>query len=80
MEDKILELEERISKLEKKERRRKTFSVIKLIFILLVIGALVYGGYKLYNKIEETIKPYKEIVDKKSNVDKNIKSIKDLFE
>lgn len=79
MEDRILELEERIERLERKEKRRKTFAFIKLILIILIIAGLVYGGYKLYTTVEETIKPYKEIIDKKNEVDKSIKSIKDLF-
>ena len=79
MEDRILELEERIERLERKERRRKTFTIIKIILILLIVSGLIYGGYRLYIKVEETIKPYKEIIDKKNEVDKSIKSIKDLF-
>ena len=75
MEDRLNELEERIERLERKEKRRTLFSVIKIIIIVILISGLVYGGYKLYNKIEETIKPYKDIIDKKDNIDKSIKEL-----
>ena len=79
MEDRILELEERIEKLERKEKRRKIFTFIKLILIIIIVSGLIYGGYKLYTTIEETIKPYKEIVDTYNEADNKIKNIKDLF-
>lgn len=79
MEDRILELEERIEKLERKEKRRKIFTFIKLILIIIIVSGLIYGGYKLYTTIEETIKPYKEIIDTYKEADNKIKNIKDLF-
>ena len=79
MEERFEELEERIERLERKEKRRKTFAAIKFIIVLLLVGALVYGGYKLYTTVEETIKPYKKIVDKYNKADEKINSIKDLF-
>ena len=79
MEEKLNELEERIERLERKERRRTIFSVIKLIIYILISIGLVYFGYKVYTNIQETIKPYKEIIDKANGVDKSIKSIEDLF-
>lgn len=79
MEDRINELEERIEKLERKERRRTILSIIKLGLYLIATGLLIYGGYRLYTKVQETIKPYKEIIDKADGIDKNIKSITDLF-
>ena len=79
MEERLNDLEERIEKLERKERRRTILSIIKLGLYLIATGLLIYGGYRLYTKIQDTIKPYKEIIDKTENVDKNIKSITDLF-
>lgn len=77
MEDRILELEKRLEKLENKEKRRTAISAIKTIIMILIIIGLIYGGYKLYTKVEDLIKPYKEVIDIK---DKKIKTIKDLFE
>ena len=64
LERKIVELNERIDTLEKKEQKRKRkenakvfFSIIKL---LIVIGVLVFGYIYVNNKF---IKPYKEKMD-----------------
>jgi hypothetical protein len=79
MEERLNELEERIERLERKEKRRTILSIIKFIFVVVISGLLVYGGYRLYTKVEETIKPYKDILDKKDQVDSKINSITDLF-
>lgn len=79
MEDRIKELEERIEKLERKERNRKILSIVKLGLYLILIGALSFGAYKLYEKVIEIYEPYKEIVEKYNETDKTIKSITDLF-
>ena len=79
MEDRIKELEERIEKLEKKERNRKILSIVKLGIYLILIGALSFGAYFVYQKVIEVYEPYKEIVDKYNETDKTIKSITDLF-
>ena len=55
MEEKQDELEERIEKLEKKERNRKILSIVKLGLYLILIGALSFGAYKLYEKVWEQI-------------------------
>lgn len=79
MEERIKELEERIKKLEKKERKRTILSGIKTLIIIILVGALAYGGYFLYQKIMEVYEPYKEIVEKYSKTEKSINKIKDLF-
>ena len=79
MEDRILELEKRIEKLERKEKRRTIFMVVKVILSILLIVALSYGAYIVYNKVIETIEPYKEILDTYNETDQSIKNIKDLF-
>lgn len=79
MEDRIKELEERIEKLERKERNRKILSIVKLGLYLILIGALSFGAYKLYEKVIEIYEPYKEIVEKYNKTDQTIKSITDLF-
>lgn len=79
MEDRIRELEERIEKLERKEKRRTIFMVVKVILSILLIAALSYGAYVVYNKVIEEIQPYKEILDNYNEADSKIKSITDLF-
>jgi hypothetical protein len=79
MEDRIKELEERIEKLERKERKRTILSIVKLGLYLILIGALSFGAYKVYEKVIEVYEPYKEIVDKYNETDSTIKSITDLF-
>lgn len=79
MEERLNELEKRISKLEKINKRRKTFAIVKLIIVLILIAGLAYGGYRLYQKVDETIKPYKKIVEQYNKADEKINSIKDLF-
>ena len=79
MEDRIKELEERIERLERKERNRTILSVVKIGLYLILIGALSFGAYKLYQKVIEVYEPYKEIVDKYNEADNTIKNITDLF-
>ena len=53
MEDKVLELEKRLEKLERIERRRKSLLALKIVGIsLLVIGVVVFG-YLVYRKVEK---------------------------
>ena len=68
MDQKILELEKRLEKLEKIEKRRKSILVIKISAIALLVIAILVGGYILYLKVEETLKPYKELIEKKDTV------------
>lgn len=79
MEERLNDLEERIKKLEKKERKRTILSGIKTLIIIILVGALAYGGYFLYQKIMEVYKPYKEIIEKYNKTEKSINKIKDLF-
>lgn len=83
MEDKVLELEKRIAKLEGIEKRRKSILWIKVVGITLLVIAILTFGYIVYRKVEETIRPYKEIIDKTNEVNNQIDSqvdkIKDFF-
>jgi cell division protein FtsB len=84
MEDKIKELEKRLEKLERIEKRRKSLLALKIVGIsLLVIGVVVFG-YLVYRKVEETIRPYKEIIDKANatndKIDTQIEKIKEYFD
>ncbi len=69
LEDRITELEERIKKLENIEKRRRIWGIIKFIGSILLLAATIILGIYLYNKIQTTIKPYQEIVDKYNNFD-----------
>ena len=83
MEEKVLELEKRLEKLEKIEKRRKSILVLKIIGITLLFIAIVSFGFIIYRKVEETIRPYKEIIDKtnefNTQIDDGINKIKDYF-
>ncbi len=84
MEEKVFELEKRLEKLERIEKRRKSLLALKIVGIsLLVIGVVVFG-YLVYRKVEETIRPYKEIIDKANatndKIDTQIEKIKEYFD
>ena len=79
MEDKIRELEKRLEKLERIEKRRKALLIAKIAGIVLLIIAILVGGYILYLKVEEALKPYKDFVKTTDKVNSGIDSIKDLF-
>ena len=83
MEEKVLELEKRLEKLEKAEKRRKSLLWIKIAGISLLVIAVVVFGYIVYRKVETTIKPYKEFIDKTNEmnekIDKQMDKIKDFF-
>ena len=61
MEERINELEKRLEKLERIEKRRKGFLIAKIVGIVLLIVAILVAGYILYLKVEEVLKPYKVI-------------------
>ena len=79
MEEKIKELEKRLEKLERIERRRKGLIIAKILGIILLVIAILVAGYILYLKVEETIKPYKNLVEATDKVNTGIDNIKDLF-
>ena len=83
MEERIIELEKRLEKLERIEKRRKSLLIAKISAIVLLIIAILIGGYIAYKKVTETIKPYKEFIEKQKDfsngVNKGINTIKDLF-
>ena len=83
MEEKIKDLELRLTKLERIEKRRKGLLIAKITAIVLLIIAILIGGYIAYKKVQETIKPYKEFIEKQKDfnngVDKGINTIKGLF-
>ena len=84
MEDKVLELEKRLEKLERIEKRRKSVLILKIAGITLLVIAIVVFGYIVYRKVEETIRPYKEFIDKanetNNKIDNSIDKIKGYFE
>lgn len=79
MEDKIMELEKRLEKLERIEKRRKGFLIAKVVGILLLVVAIIVGGYILYLKVEETLKPYKDLINATDKVNSGIDNVKGLF-
>jgi predicted PurR-regulated permease PerM len=79
MEEKIIELEKRLEKLERIEKRRKGFLIAKIVGIILLIVAIIVAGYILYLKVEETLEPYKNLINASDKVNTGIDNIKDLF-
>lgn len=79
MEDKIKELEKRLEKLERIEKRRKSLIIVKVVGIILLIVAIIVGGYILYLKVEETLKPYKDLIKATDKVNNGIDNIKNIF-
>lgn len=79
MEEKVFELEKRLEKLERKERIRKSIAIIKVLLVVIFVSALFITGYKFYKKIENTIKPIKEIVETKGKAEDKLDKIKNIF-
>lgn len=75
LEDKIKELEARLSRLEKIENKRQTFKIIKIVIKLIILLAILFGIWIGYNYVNETfIKPYKETVDEIKGAYDNVKN------
>ena len=87
MEEKIFELEQRIEKLEKKEKRRRNLLIAKISTVALLIILILVCGYIAVKEIQETIKPYKEFIEKQQDfsndvndsIDKGVNTVKGLF-
>lgn len=79
MEERINELEKRLEKLERIEKRRKGLLIAKVVGILLLVVAIIVGGYILYLKVEETLKPYKDLINATDKVNSGIDNVKGLF-
>ena len=64
LENKIKELELRLSRLEKIENRRKIFKIINIVVKIIILLVVLFSLWTGYNYVNETIiKPYKETVD-----------------
>ncbi len=75
LQNKIKELEGRLSRLEKIENKRQTFKIIKIVIKIIIALAILFGIWMGYNYVNETIiKPYKETVDEIKGTYDNVKS------
>ncbi len=75
LENKIKELEARLSRLEKIETRRQTTKYIKLFIKIIILLVILFGIWIGYNYVNETfIKPYKETVDEIKGTYDNVKN------
>lgn len=64
LQNRIKELEGRLSRLEKIESKRQTFKIVKIVIKIIILLAILFGLWMGYNYVNETIiKPYKETVD-----------------
>lgn len=79
MEEKIIELEKRLEKLERIEKRRKGFLIAKIVGIVLLIVAILVAGYILYVKVESMLEPYREFIKTTDKVNSGINNVKDFF-
>ena len=68
-EDKIKELEERVSKLEKIEHNRRIKNIIILCFYVIILITIIVTCIYFFNKL----KPYKEKLDNLQNLGENLK-------
>ena len=73
LEEKVKELETRIEKIEAREKRRKIIGTIKVVIVIVLYGAILFAGYKIYTEFTEKIKPITDITDQSEDFDlKNI--------
>ncbi len=79
MEERIIELEKRLEKLEKIEKRRKGFLIAKIVGIVLLIVAILVAGYILYVQVESMLEPYREFIKTTDKVNSGINNVKDFF-
>lgn len=79
MEEKVFELEKRLEKLERKEKIRKTIAFIKIGAVILLLSIVFITGYRFYKKVNDTIKPIKDIIETKENAENKIDKIKNIF-
>ncbi|MBR2603510.1 MAG: hypothetical protein IKE10_00585 [Bacilli bacterium] len=79
MEEKVFELEKRLEKLERKEKIRKTIAFIKVGAVILLLSIVFITGYRFYKKVNDTIKPIKDIIETKENAENKIDKIKNIF-
>ncbi len=79
MEERIIELEKRLEKLERIEKRRKGFLIAKIVGIVLLIVAILVAGYILYVKVESMLEPYREFIKTTDKVNSGINNVKDFF-
>ena len=68
LEERLIKIENRIKKLEEKEKRRQIFTIMKtvisILLFLIVIASLIY----LYNDITDIISPYQKGAEKYSSI------------
>ncbi len=77
LEKKIEELEDRIEKLEEKERRRTIMSIIKIVIVVVLYAAIIIAGIKVYQEFTEKIRPITEVQEKAEGL--GLDSIFDYF-
>lgn len=62
--ERIIELENRLKKIEKVEERRRNVKIAKIAIRVIILLIVIYAGYRCYVYVNDTfIKPYKETVD-----------------
>ena len=75
--EKIMELENRISKLEKIEKDRRVKKFIGIIFKMIVFALVILSSYKLYLFVRPYFDQFKDIRNTTSGIDFSSETIKD---
>ncbi len=74
LENKIKELETRLSRLEKIENNRQTFKIVKILVKTIITLIILFGLWTGYNYVNQTyIKPYKKTIDEIKSTYDNVK-------
>ncbi len=63
LEERMNHLEERLIKLEKKEKRRETIAIIKTVLTIIILISMIIIGLFAYKRIKDTIEPITKITD-----------------
>ena len=79
-EEKIKELEERISKLERIEKNRKTKRIVKIVFELIIVVLVIIGLIKLYNYVKPYFNDIKAISGVSDKINEGEDSLKSYFD
>ena len=74
--ERISTLEQKVKVLEKKEKRRTIAKWISLGIKLVIVGVMIYFGFKMY----KTIIKYKKQLDELTNIEQKFDGVQDWFD
>ena len=77
LEQRLTDLENRVQKLEEREKKRQIWGVIKLVLRIIILIAVLLLGFYAYRMIQEKIAPYQQIVEEYN--DSNLQDLIDTY-